>query len=116
MPGSCLARLCRERVTDGSHPQAGTCVELFPLSPLARPGSPRRGLDGTYTATGLAAGQYQVYFNDSFCLFCVSSLASQWYNGQPTFATADTVTVTAGSTTRRNRRHAAAVRDYHREP
>ena len=27
------------------------------------------------------------------------SLASQWYNGQPTQATADTVTVTAGGTT-----------------
>jgi hypothetical protein len=80
-------------------PQIGTCVELAPLDPNDAYGFAETGIDGTYMATGLAAGQYQVFFNDPICLFGVPSLASQWYNGQPTLATADTITVTAGGTT-----------------
>ncbi len=80
-------------------PQIGTCVELAPLDPDGAYGFGQTGTDGTYTATGLAAGKYQVYFNDPFCLFGVPSLASQWYSGQPTQATADVVTVTTGGTT-----------------
>jgi len=88
-------------VTGGAQPrpQIGTCVELFPLSPTGTFGFAETGIDGTYTATGLAAGQYRVYFNDPTCFFGGISLASQWYNGEPTAATADTITVTAGSTT-----------------
>jgi hypothetical protein len=80
-------------------PQIGTCVELAPLDPNDAYGFAQTAIDGTYTATGLAAGQYQVYFNDPICLFGVPSFASQWYNGQPTLATADTITVTAGGKT-----------------
>ncbi|MGN6678996.1 MAG: carboxypeptidase regulatory-like domain-containing protein [Streptosporangiaceae bacterium] len=80
-------------------PQIGTCVELAPLDPNGTYGFGQTGTDGTYTATGLAAGKYQVYFNDPFCLFGVPSLASQWYSGQQTQATADVVTVTTGGTT-----------------
>ena len=88
-------------VTAGSQPrpQIGTCVELIPLSPTGAFGFAETGLDGTFTAPGIAAGQYQVNFNDPTCFFGVPSLASQWYNGQPSEATADTITVTAGSTT-----------------
>jgi len=88
-------------VTGGAQPrpQIGACVELFPLSPTGAGSFAETGLDGTYTATGLAAGQYQVYFNDPTCFFGGISLASEWYKGQPTEATADTITVTAGSTT-----------------
>jgi hypothetical protein len=80
-------------------PQIGTCVELAPLDPNDAYGFAQTAIDGTYTAKGLAAGQYQVYFNDPICLFGVPSFASQWYNGQPTLATADTITVTAGGKT-----------------
>jgi hypothetical protein len=80
-------------------PQIGTCVELAPLSPTGTFGFAQTDIDGTYTATGLSAGKYQVYFNDPICLFGVPALASQWYNGQPTLATADTITVTAGGKT-----------------
>lgn len=88
-------------VTGGAQPrpQIGTCIELVPLNPNGTFGFAETGIDGTYTATGLAAGQYQVYFNDPTCFFGVLSLASQWYNGQPTLATADTITVSAGGKT-----------------
>jgi len=80
-------------------PQIGTCVELAPLDPHDAYGFAQTRIDGTYAATGLAAGQYQVYFNDPICLFGVPAFASQWYSGQPTQATASTVTVTAGGKT-----------------
>ena len=88
-------------VTGGTQPrpQIGTCVELFPLDPNGSFGFAETGIDGTYTATGLAAGQYRVFFNDPTCFFGVTSLASQWYKSQPTQATADIVTVTAGGQT-----------------
>jgi hypothetical protein len=88
-------------VTGGAQPrpQIGTCIELFPLNPNGSFGFAETGIDGTYTATGLTSGQYQVFFNDPTCFFGVPSLASQWYNGQPTQATADIVTVAAGGKT-----------------
>jgi hypothetical protein len=39
-------------------PQIGTCVELAPLDPNDAYGFAQTAIDGTYTATGLAAGQY----------------------------------------------------------
>src|SRR5262249_45835803 len=86
-------------VTGGSQPPIGTCVELVPPRPSGTFGFAETGIDGTYTATELAAGQYQVFFNDPTCPFTSAHFAAQWYNGQPTRATADTVTVTAGTTT-----------------
>jgi hypothetical protein len=88
-------------VTGGTqpHPQIGTCVELWPLSPTGTFSYAETGIDGTYTAGGLAAGKYQVYFNDPTCFFGETSLASQWYQSQPTMASADTITVTTGGKT-----------------
>ncbi|HEX6930702.1 MAG TPA: carboxypeptidase-like regulatory domain-containing protein [Streptosporangiaceae bacterium] len=86
-------------VTAGAHPQIGTCVELIPLQRSATIGFAGTGIDGSYTATGLTAGQYQVLFNDPTCFIGQDRFASQWYNGQPTASTADIITVTAGHTT-----------------
>jgi hypothetical protein len=87
------------KVTGGSHPQIGTCVELVPLSPNGTFGFAGTGIDGTYTATELSAGQYQVFFNDPTCPFTSSQFAAQWYSGQPTRVTAGTITVRADQTT-----------------
>ena len=57
------------------------------------------GLDGSYLASGLAAGTYQVYFGDPQCLLTAPGLAPQWYSGQLTQAAAMKVTVTVGHTT-----------------
>jgi hypothetical protein len=58
------------------------------------------GADGRYVAMGIAPGTYTVEFNDPTCLFGpLEDLAPQWYNGQPTEATATTITVTVGHTT-----------------
>jgi 5-hydroxyisourate hydrolase-like protein (transthyretin family) len=51
--------------------------------------------DGTYKAIGLPTGNYTVLFQTPD----ESKWASVWYNGKPSAATADTVAVTAGSTT-----------------
>jgi len=87
------------KVTGGTHPQIGTCVELVPLSPNGTFDFAGTGIDGTYKATELSVGQYQVFFNDPTCPFTSSQFAAEWYNGQPTQVTAGTVTVRAGKTT-----------------
>jgi hypothetical protein len=53
--------------------------------------------DGTYQITGLAAGTYDVEFASG----CgnTGSYVAQWYNGQSSLASANPVTVTAGTTT-----------------
>ena len=94
-PGGSVSGL----VTGGSHPQIGVCVELVPVARGGSFGSAVTGQDGGYTATGLAAGRYQVYFNDPTCFLGGSQYAAQWYDGQPTQATAGTITVSAGGTT-----------------
>jgi hypothetical protein len=84
----------------GAHPQAGICVELDPVDPADRFGFAVTAADGTYTATGLAAGGYRVYFNDPICAFVdIPQYATQWFSGQPTEPTATTVQVSVGSTT-----------------
>jgi hypothetical protein len=85
-------------VTAASRPQTDVCVEFDPLSPTGEFGFAFTGTDGTYVATGLSAGQYHVYFDPS-CDFDVPQFAAQWYNGQPTEATANAITVTVGKTT-----------------
>ncbi len=83
-----------------NRPQIDTCVIVVPVSPVGSVGGfAVTRTDGTYTATGLPAGKYQVLFNVSGCEFGVAQFASQWYNGQPTEATADAVTVSIGATT-----------------
>jgi Carboxypeptidase regulatory-like domain len=87
------------KVTAGAHPQTNICVLFVPTDPAGSFGSAVTGIDGSYTATGLAAGTYHVYFNEPACGFGVPQFAAQWYSGQPTEATATNVTVAAGNTT-----------------
>ena len=60
---------------------------------------------GTYTVGGLSPASYVVQFvannTGAFggCTLSVQNLASQYYNNKATFATADPVSVTGGSTT-----------------
>jgi hypothetical protein len=83
-------------------PQRDVCVVAVPVSPDGTYGLGVTGKGGAYQMTGLAAGQYQVYFGDPFCLFVFSqgpSLAPQWYNDQPSQSTATQVGVSAGTVT-----------------
>ncbi len=90
-------------VTEGSAsgpPVSDLCVEVDSSNPDNLGSFAVTGTNGSYLATGLAAGSYQVYF-DTQCLFTGSSgdLAPQWYNDQATQATATAVTVKVGQTT-----------------
>lgn len=73
--------------------------ELQSVNPAGNFGFAETGINGTYKATGLSAGQYQVFFNDPTC--ATSQFAAQWYSGQPTQLTAGTIAVRAGDTTTR---------------
>jgi hypothetical protein len=75
------------------------CVEAVSSNPANPGGGAFTGANGTYTIGGLAPGSYQVFFGDPECLLGPAGLAPQWYNDQPTQASAGSVTVTAGSTT-----------------
>ena len=89
-------------VTFGSPagPAAGTCVEVVSSSQSNIGGVGFVGANGQYVVSGLAPGSYTVEFNDPICqLFGPANLAPQWYNDQPTQATANAVTVTVGNTT-----------------
>jgi hypothetical protein len=80
-------------------PVADACVEVVSNDPNNLGGFGFTGPDGSYLATGLAAGTYQVFFGDPLCFLTMPGLAPQWYNNQPTQATATPVTVTVGQTT-----------------
>ena len=80
-------------------PVADACVEVVSSNPANAGGFGFTGPDGSYLATGLAAGTYQVFFGDPLCSLSAAGLAPQWYNNQPTQATATQVTVTVGQTT-----------------
>ncbi len=79
-------------------PIVNACVEVFSSDPNNLGGFGGTNADGSYLATGLPTGTYQVYF-DPACLFGTGSFVPQWYNNQPTQATADPVSVTVGHTT-----------------
>ena len=51
---------------------------------------------GDYTVNGLAPGSYKIYFNSRYA---AENYVSEWYNGKANFDSADSVSVTAGSTT-----------------
>jgi hypothetical protein len=89
-------------VTQGSAsgaPVSDVCIEVSGSSPDNPGAFSATGTHGSYRVTGLAAGNYQVYF-DTSCLFTTGpSLAPQWYNDQPTQATANWVPVKVGVTT-----------------
>ena len=54
---------------------------------------------GNYVFPDLPPGTYTVFFNDQTCVGGLPNLAPQWYDNQPTQATATTITVTTGHTT-----------------
>jgi hypothetical protein len=78
---------------------AGECAEAEPVSQDNVGRSALSGRNGAYTIRGLAPGQYRVFFGDQLCSFGGPALATQWYDGQQTRATATIITVTAGHTT-----------------
>jgi Carboxypeptidase regulatory-like domain len=85
-------------VAGSGAPVAFACVEFISGNPANLGGLAITGADGSYRATGLAPGSYQVLFNDPLCGLGPAGLAPQWYNNQPTQATATKVTITVGHT------------------
>jgi protocatechuate 3,4-dioxygenase beta subunit len=79
-------------------PLSGLCVLLQPVSRHNGRAVAFTGTDGRFVASDLPPGKYEAYFNDPSCLITAGP-APQWYNGQPTEATATDFTVTAGHTT-----------------
>jgi hypothetical protein len=58
--------------------------------------------NGDYVMTGLSAGEHRLRFEDSFAFegpFGDEGYASEWWDDRESFSTAETITVTAGSTT-----------------
>jgi hypothetical protein len=80
-------------------PVANECAEVDSANPNNAGGLAVSGLGGTYLATGIAPGSYTVYFGDPACGLGPPNLAPQWYDNQPSQASAATITVTAGQTT-----------------
>jgi hypothetical protein len=91
------------RATAAATPQAGVCVVADPVDPNGSYGYTLSGKFGAYHIRGLAAGTYQVYFGDPFCIYSAAEAgyAPQWYRNQPTQATAKNVTVSAAADTAR---------------
>jgi hypothetical protein len=80
-------------------PQSDVCAEVVPANPDGSSEFTMTRPDGTYSATHLAPGKYQVYIGDPYCPDANADLAPQWYDKQASQATANTVTVLAGHTT-----------------
>jgi hypothetical protein len=76
---------------------SGICVVASPTGGGTGSGNAVTAADGTYQITGLATGTYDVEFSSS----CgnTGSYVAQWYNGQSSLASANPVTVTAGTST-----------------
>ncbi len=79
-------------------PIGGACVEFISPNPANQGGFGFTDASGKYLTVGMAPGSYQVYFDDPLCGLSSPGLAPQWYNDQPTRATATKVAITAGHT------------------
>jgi hypothetical protein len=86
-------------VASSGQPLASSCVEVISSDPNNLGSIGITAADGSYRATGLAAGTYQVDFGDPGCFLVPPGLAPQWYKNQASQATANPVTVTVGHTT-----------------
>jgi hypothetical protein len=86
-------------VAGSGTPVAEACAEFISANPNSPGGIGFTGPTGRYMATGIAPGSYQVYFGDPSCTLNPPDLAPQWYNDQPTQATATRVPITVGHTT-----------------
>ena len=80
-------------------PVTDACVEVYPAGSAEPVAFGFTGFDGSYRASGLAAGSYQVYFGDPQCELTTPGLAPQWFSGQPAQAGATPVSVKPGATT-----------------
>jgi Carboxypeptidase regulatory-like domain len=80
-------------------PVSSTCIEVYSENSAEPVDTVITGLDGTYRATGLAAGTYLLDFGDPQCLLGAPGLAPQWYNNESTRGSAKGVPVTVGATT-----------------
>jgi hypothetical protein len=82
----------------GGGPLGTLCLGLFPAG-----GGPAIGgvtnSDGSYSFTGLPAGQYQMDFNQGQAFCTYTGYIPQWWNDQSTQATANVITVTVGNNT-----------------
>jgi hypothetical protein len=97
-PGGTVAGVVTATSSSGP-PVPGTCVEVISSNPANVGSFAITGANGSYQATGLATGSYQVYFGDPLCPLGTPGLAPQWYDGQSVQAKATPVAVTAGQTT-----------------
>ena len=81
----------------GGSPLQGICVEVCLLDGTGVGGT-GTDPDGTYTVTGLAAGNYNVKFSsEGECSGGVpANYITQWYDNQPSQAAGNTASVTAG--------------------
>jgi len=83
-------------VTDASTHTALSGVYVFALGAGEAPaGLARTNASGKYTIMGLASGSYKVQFVD----LAGGHYITQYYNNEPSFASADSVTVVQGNTT-----------------
>ena len=101
MPGGSVSGTVTSGVTPNP-PLDSVCVLLSPTNPNDGFGFALTSHNGSYVASDLAPGTYQAVIGDPFCDFVnqgVGTLAPQWFNGQPTQATANDITVTASHTT-----------------
>jgi 5-hydroxyisourate hydrolase-like protein (transthyretin family) len=85
------------KVTASSSKEALSGIEACPLAIGGDDGGQcvTTNSGGEYTITGLATGQYKVEFYPNG----TQNYLTQFYNGKPSASEADTVSVTAGSTT-----------------
>jgi hypothetical protein len=85
-------------VNTSSSPMGGVCVSASDPGSASTVSTSVTSPDGTYTLQGLATSSYDVEF-DPTCGGYPSDPGVQWYNGKASQATANAVSVTAGSTT-----------------
>jgi hypothetical protein len=89
--------------SDGSAPEALSCVTAIPTDPHSSQQTANVDLKGRYFLRGLAPGTYRVYFSDIHCYyvgFADTLDAPQWYRAKPTESEASQVTVSAGHVTK----------------
>jgi hypothetical protein len=81
-------------------PLANTCAFFMSGSPNNPGGFGITDANGKYLAAGIEPGKYTVNFDDRGCESAGSlpSLAPQWFDNQPTQATANPVTIAVGHT------------------
>lgn len=87
-------------VTDSSNKGlSGICIEVDGVQPTTGGGFATTVTGGSYTATGLGSGTYDVGFSPGAECGNAGNFLAQWYKGQPSEATATPVKVVGTTTT-----------------